>query len=302
MSSTMNDRDDPGRIERDSEEIRADMSATLDALGRKLSPGQLIDRSAAFLRDNGGDLAANFGRQVKENPIPLALTAVGLIWLMASSNRAPRPRRSYYGTDDYAADDYTTRDVSGADEGDPESRLSHAKERVQQTASHLKERVAHTAQAAREKFRSTGDRLRSSGEGIRSGGEATMERVSSVARSTREQALRAKDSFATMAEEQPLALGAIGIAIGAIIGATLPGTRREDELLGRARDRALERAREVGSEQYTRLRERAVDAAERAQQAAKEAFTETNAEQHPAGTAPRDEGTFRGASTPVGRA
>ena len=65
--------------------------------------------SAAFLRDNGGELAANFGRQIKENPVPLAITAVGLVWLMAASNRSSRPRQSaYYGTDDYAPDDYAT--------------------------------------------------------------------------------------------------------------------------------------------------------------------------------------------------
>ncbi len=308
MSSTIDDREDPARIERNSEQIRADMSATLDALGRKLSPGQLIDRSAAFLRDNGGELAANFGRQIKENPVPLAITAVGLVWLMAASNRSSRPRQSaYYGTDDYAPDDYATAyatgDLSGATQSESGSKLSHAKERVQQTASHLKERVSQTAHAARERLRSTGERLHSSGEGLRSGREAATQRVGSVARSTREQALRARDSFATMAEEQPLALGAIGLAIGAIIGAALPGTRREDELLGRARDRALDRAREVGSEQYARLRERAVDAAERAQQAAKEAFTETDAQgERSVATAPRDEGAFRGASTPAGRA
>ena len=294
MSSTMDERDDPARIERNGEEIRANMNATLDALGRKLSPGQLIDKSTEFLRDNGGDLAANFARQVRENPVPFALTAVGLVWLIASQSRSHRSS-SYYGTDDFTAEDYSTASLTpetqaGASESG--SKLSHAKERVQETA-----------QTVRDKLRASRDRIRSSTERVKAGGDAARHRVSSAAHATRSQALRAKDSFATMADEQPLALGAIGIVIGAIIGTALPGTRREDELLGRTRDRTLERARELGSEQYAQLRERAVTAAERAKEAAKDALKGDvrSGEQNVSGTS-RDEGAFRGASTPVGRA
>ncbi|HKQ82878.1 MAG TPA: DUF3618 domain-containing protein [Steroidobacteraceae bacterium] len=294
MSSTMDERDDPARIERNGEEIRANMNATLDALGRKLSPGQLIDKSTEFLRDNGGDLAANFARQVRENPVPFALTAVGLVWLIASQSRSHRSS-SYYGTDDFTAEDYSTASLTpetpaGASESG--SKLSHAKERVQETA-----------QTVRDKLRASRDRIRSSTERVKAGGDAARHRVSSAAHATHSQALRAKDSFATMADEQPLALGAIGIVIGAIIGTALPGTRREDELLGRTRDRTLERARELGSEQYAQLRERAVTAAERAKEAAKDALKGDvrSGEQNVSGTS-RDEGAFRGASTPVGRA
>ncbi|MET0984919.1 MAG: DUF3618 domain-containing protein [Steroidobacteraceae bacterium] len=304
MSSTLEDRDDPARIERNSEEIRANMNATLDALGRKLSPGQLIDKSTAFLRDNGGDLAANFGRQVRENPVPFALTAVGLIWLIASQSRSHRSN-SQYSTDDFTAEDYSTASITPEMQpaaSESGSTLSQVKERVQETAAHLKERVQESAQSAREKVRASQDRIRSSADRVRAGSGAAAHRVGSAARATRSQALRAKDSFATMADEQPLALGAIGIVIGAVIGAALPGTHREDELFGRTRDRTLERARELGSEQYSQLRERAVTAAESAKEAAKQALQgDVRSDQGVSGTS-RDEGAFRGASTPVGRA
>lgn len=318
MSSTMDYRDDPTRIERDNEEIRADMNATLDALGRKLSPGQLIDRSVNMLRDHGGEFAASLGEQVKRNPVPLVLTAVGLIWLIASQNRSQRTQAGSaygYGTDDYRSAGYSTGNatVEGLDTGSDASggKAAHLKERLQETAAHLKERVQQTTGAAREKLRASRETLRSSSDRARAGGGAAVNRVGSAARATREQAYRAKDSFTTMANEQPLALGAIGLVIGAIIGAALPTTRREDELLGSVRDRTLDRAREAGSEQYAHLRDKAVTAAERAQQAAKEAFTssgenggtgspESTVERPPG--ASRDEGAFKGESRPVGRA
>jgi hypothetical protein len=83
----MDDRDDSGRIELDNEAIRADMNATLNELGRKPSPGQLVDRSSSYLRDHGGELAANLGRQIKENPVPFAVTVIGCGWPIAASGR-----------------------------------------------------------------------------------------------------------------------------------------------------------------------------------------------------------------------
>jgi len=46
-------------------------------------------------------------------------------------------------------------------------------------------------------------------------------------------------------EEQPLIAGLVTVMLGAIIGLSLPGTRREDELLGSTRDHLAEQAREV---------------------------------------------------------
>jgi ElaB/YqjD/DUF883 family membrane-anchored ribosome-binding protein len=325
MSSTTDFRDDPSAIERDNEEIRADMNATLDALGRKLSPGQLIDSSVNILRDHGAEFAANLGRQAKANPVPLLITSIGLIWLLASRNQSSADRgRATYGTDDYRSQGYSGYSEGASDEdrwstggsyrGNGNGATSEdtgpgVKERVQEAAAHLKERVHDGAAAAREKLRASRERIRASKERAVAGKDTAMGRVGSVARSTRTQARRAKDSFSTLVDEQPLALGAIGIAIGAIIGASLPNTRREDELLGRTRDRALERAKEVGSQQYAKVREKATTAAERAQEAAMTAFkgNDQNADYDQSGAqgttgAQRDEGLFKGESTPMGRA
>jgi hypothetical protein len=52
-----------------------------------------------------------------------------------------------------------------------------------------------------------------------------------------------------MVREQPLALGAIGLAVGALLAAAAPRTRTENELMGEASDRLAERAKEAGREQ-----------------------------------------------------
>jgi hypothetical protein len=87
MNATTETRD-PSELEREASAIRADMDRTLDALERKFSPGQMLDRSVGYLRDHGGDLARNVGDTVKQNPIPVLLTAAGLALLVTSSIRS----------------------------------------------------------------------------------------------------------------------------------------------------------------------------------------------------------------------
>ncbi len=78
-------------LEREVEAQRANVSDTLDSLQQRLSPGQLVDQVADYVRNGGGaDFARNMGRSLRDNPLPVALVGVGLAWLMASGNRPPR--------------------------------------------------------------------------------------------------------------------------------------------------------------------------------------------------------------------
>ena len=52
----------------------------------------------------------------------------------------------------------------------------------------------------------------------------------------------AANGWNRIAAEQPLLLGALGLALGAALGAILPRTRTEDELMGRTSDELTERA------------------------------------------------------------
>jgi hypothetical protein len=74
----------------------------------------------------------------------------------------------------------------------------------------------------------------------------------------------ARSSLAELFRTQPLALGAIGLAIGAGIAAALPATELESEYLGESADAVKEQARQFASEQASRAKaaaESAVSAA-----------------------------------------
>lgn len=73
-----------------------------------------------------------------------------------------------------------------------------------------------------------------------------------------------------LVDERPLAVGAASLAIGLLAGLVLPATRREDELLGDARDELLESARDAGREALDRGREVAATAVERVKESVRE--------------------------------
>jgi len=202
---------DPETLEREIDEVRAEMSRTLEALERKFSPGQLLDYYLGTLREHGGELATNLGHSVKQNPLPIMLTAVGLTWTILSTNRAKAG--------------YDESPAYGEDEDSPG----------------IGEKLKATAEGARNRFGSSKDAVRDT--------------ISTTAETTQAQAKRAREGFNALLEEQPLILGALGIALGAAIGAALPRTEQEDRLMGKVRDNAVGKIKEEGAQAYDKVRE-----------------------------------------------
>jgi hypothetical protein len=73
--------------------------------------------------------------------------------------------------------------------------------------------------------------------------KSAKEKLSSVGQSARQRVGDLTDSM----REQPLALGAIGVAIGAVMAAMAPRTQKEDELMGETRDRLVDQVKDVAN-------------------------------------------------------
>lgn len=76
-------------------------------------------------------------------------------------------------------------------------------------------------------------------------------------------ARRVGSNFAGLVQEQPLALGALALAAGAMLGAALPMTEYENKWVGPVHDRTVARAKEVGQREYENLREAVASSLER---------------------------------------
>jgi hypothetical protein len=79
------------QFEREAEETRARLAGTLDELRLRLTPGQVVDQLADYVRDGpAADFFRNLAREIRENPIPVLLIMTGVGWLVIASARSPR--------------------------------------------------------------------------------------------------------------------------------------------------------------------------------------------------------------------
>ena len=60
-------------------------------------------------------------------------------------------------------------------------------------------------------------------------------------------------------EANPIALGAVGIAVGSIVGAIAPRLQQEDELMGEAREHVMENLQATAGQTVESLRTAAVE-------------------------------------------
>lgn len=72
----------PEELQQDIERHRHNLDRTLSALESKLSPGELLDEGLSYLTTGPSEFVSNLSHSARQNPVPMALTAVGLTWLI----------------------------------------------------------------------------------------------------------------------------------------------------------------------------------------------------------------------------
>lgn len=218
------DRRSAADLEQRGEQIRANLDQTLDEIQRKFSSGELLDRSVEFIRDSGSELLREATDTVRRNPVPVVLTAAGLIWLVASVAKSR------------SDDGYVSREREWM--RDEERWDSSARGRVKGAAHQVRSRAR-----------------RVQGQ--------VADRWSDSLQTVQVRSRQARSRFDDLVQEQPLAFGALALAAGALIGAALPMTEYENRWVGPVHDRTVERAKEMGRREYDNLREAVASSLER---------------------------------------
>lgn len=287
----------PEEIEHDLDRSRAQVSSTIDAIQSKLTPGQMMDQAFAYARTSlPADFGANLGNSIRDNPVPVALVGVGIAWLMMSGQHADgraRARRQLYDARELAArnatagydDPYGTLhspDTGAA--GSHDGKMHRAASAISEKGSDLKNRTGETGRNLMDKASDLGHLISGSASSLTgrarevthqardrmhgSTGDAKA-RAGELGHRSQEQYYRAKSNFSRMLDEQPLVIGVLGVAVGTLLGAALPSTRREDRMMGSTRDDLLEKAKDTASRQAEQVKESAKRVAQVAKDEAK---------------------------------
>lgn len=264
------------RIEADVNQSRSRLNDTLSQLGSKLSPGQMLDEGLGLLKGQAGQFAGKLGRQVRDNPLPIALIGAGVAWLVLSNRNSsdddldeeryhqrryrtieearwatPRmPNETDEAYEERVHQAYTQalglKQLAGEAAHEFKARVKSTVEGIQYAATRAGARISRT-------WKGTGRRasgaLSTAGERVSGLASATGERLSHLASDakhmTEEQAERlahAADEARVRAErfydDSPLAAGAIAVALGALLGSVAPLSQPERRTLRGVADKA----------------------------------------------------------------
>jgi hypothetical protein len=216
-------------IRHDIEQTRAQMSGTIDEIQERLNPKRLIDEAKETVREatvgkvtgmmnNASRSAGGMVDRIKENPVTAAMIGAGAWWLLT---KLPGNGRS----SSYA------RDYGG----------SFSSGRGQSSYSGETGWSGRTGESG-----GIGDMARSATEMVGDYTSRGREQVSEMANDT-------ERAFNRWMRENPLAVGAAAVAVGAVIGTAIPETRRERELVGDTRDRLVDAAKDLATQKVEQV-------------------------------------------------
>jgi hypothetical protein len=183
------------------------------------------------------DFVRDLGDAARKNPISAALIGMGVVWLFTGGRTAERVGDLVRG--------------AGFD-------------RIPDAAGNALDAARSTLRSGSE---SVGKGVSSATETLRDAGAAGLDRVARTSSEVADTAYgyaqnipdaggalfsTARDNLSELFRTQPLALGAVGLAIGAGIAAALPATDLEAEYFGEASDNFKEQAADFASEQVSR--------------------------------------------------
>jgi hypothetical protein len=190
------------------------------------------------ISEKGSDFVRELGDAARRNPVSAALIGMGVFWLFTGGRTAERVGNLVKG--------------AGFD-------------RIPDAAGNALDAARSTLRSGAE---SIGDRVSSATGTLRDSGEAGLDRVARTGSDYADVAYdyaqnipdaggavfnTARENLSELFRTQPLALGAVGLVIGAGIAAALPATDVEAEYLGEASDNLKEQAADFASDHFTRM-------------------------------------------------
>lgn len=277
---------DQDRIESELARTRSRMDNRLDELQERLSPGQVLDDLMGYFRGSeGGEFARSLMDSVRNNPMPAALTGIGVTWLMACNPHPPRDRVASEAKDDGAAqkllvatvpapsftitwksdadlkkhlEDAESGVVRGVNETDADyrGRVADARAKVlglerdaEDTADTFAARVQHALTDAQQRVSDIaagiGDKVTDASQQV---GKTLQDAGKQIGLGTQAAQQMGSNLVATITAN-PVLLGALGLAFGAVLGALVPPSEAEEAslsgLAGQARAAATNVAQGV---------------------------------------------------------
>lgn len=230
------------RIEADINRSRHALNDTIEQLGGKLSPGQILDEALGLAKGQAGQFTANLGRQMRDNPLPVLLVGAGIAMLMMRQKGSDDGQHEHRQTEAHFRRLEEARSSVIRQPGETDEDYYHRVHEAEAQALGLKQRAGEAIDAFKARVKSAGESVAHAFDSVRhgmgAGAASTAHFLGEQAHNLKAGAGAAKHRAQAFYDEYPLAAGAIGLAIGAFIGAATPLSSVERENLQGVADAA----------------------------------------------------------------
>ena len=279
--------DETEHLKAQIEETRSQMGETIDALQEKLSFSNVSDqvsetvsnaietakdslydatigKAVGFMK-SAGDGISNSGvvRTVKRNPFPLLLIGVGAGLLAYQSYSGGHSRRSRgssrFLSGRYDAEYGRSEGMNLGESGIGESYTGKAYDRISDTASGAYQSVTGAVSNA---YEGVSGKV---GDAYSTAGDAASKALETAGQYKD----KAYETYDYYIDENPLAVGAVALAVGAAVGFAIPASRFEGRVMGDARENLLNRAQDIAGDLVDRAKQVASEAGKTIQQETK---------------------------------
>jgi ElaB/YqjD/DUF883 family membrane-anchored ribosome-binding protein len=223
---------------------------------------------------------------IRDNPVPAAMAGIGLGWLIADARKHEMPDYEYDNEDRYrygregggggvsstapgylGPRGYTARPPSETEmagggartwrdaAAEKEGLLDRARHATAGAADEVQDRASEMVRDVQGRASEMADDVRDT---VSDAAQGARERASELAHRAQDtvedvwhdveyQARHARHRAERLTEENPLAAGAVALALGFAAGMMIPESRQERRLMGPTRERLMERAQEATS-------------------------------------------------------
>jgi lambda repressor-like predicted transcriptional regulator len=270
------------QLEREAARDREALVNTIEALQDRISPTAIKRDVQDYVRDKKEGILRSFEQRARENPlqtVAIAAVAAYPLWRIVTSIPAPlllvgaglalartSGRNGFSSGTGPGFVDQARQRLGEATDG-VKQKFEEASATVRQTAQQTVQAAQQTAQqtmqgaqqtmeAAREKAEQTAGTARAmsseavstASEMVSSGRRDAAESIARAREQMQQTGQQARETFAETIQRHPIVVGAVGLAIGAIMAAALPVTRQEEQLLGAAGNELKKKAQGAASD------------------------------------------------------
>ena len=232
-------------LENDIAATRYEMTDTVQTIGERLDPANVVQGAKDTVREatvgrvehmtsnvmeTASDAGGGIIETIRRNPIPTAMAAIGIGWLLINRSEG----RGSYRSDRSWNDSWRDTERYGYASYPSSSRDRGVTDRAGETIDQVGRKAGEVAADVRSTVGSTVGQL--------------PDQVGSTAREVGWNAER-------LVQDNPLAVGAAAFAVGAAIGMALPETDVERNVLGGPAGTAIDKAQQAASDAVQQLQE-----------------------------------------------